>query len=72
MSPVLRNFFASTLRKNLPALMLALAGILLSPDLTSCGGGSTSPIPDPPPTSNVTRRHSPQSSQRSPRRSHKS
>jgi hypothetical protein len=62
MSSVLRNLQMSTLRKNIPALTLAVLGILLAPGLTSCGGGATATTPppstppptNPPPTSSVT------------------
>jgi hypothetical protein len=57
MVSVLRNSLASSLRKNLPALALAIAGLLLAPGLTSCGGGTTAAAPPsntppstPPPT----------------------
>jgi hypothetical protein len=36
------------------ALMLVLVAALLSPGLSSCGGGTSSPTPNPPPTSSVT------------------
>ncbi len=52
MPSVLRNFRASSLRKAVPALTLALLGILLVPGLTSCGGGTSStPPPNTPPPS---------------------
>ncbi len=35
-------------------LMLVLAAALFSPGLTSCGGGNSSPTPNPPSTSSVT------------------
>ncbi len=58
MSSVLRNFHTSILRKSIPALTLAVLGILLAPGLTSCGGGTTATTPPsgtptpstPPPT----------------------
>ena len=40
--------------KSRRTLMLVLAAALFSPGLTSCGGGNSSPTPNPPPTSSVT------------------
>jgi hypothetical protein len=52
--PSLPVVFWLNLCKSHQALMLVLVAALLSPGLSSCGGGTSSPTPNPPPTSSVT------------------